>query len=285
MPGIEQPHDFAVDADCPRNPDELAEGLGDSLGDAGLAVTRRAVQEQAAAGVDRRTEADQHCLVDQQVFERAVQIFFGRVLVGERLLLDALMYACERHRRGAEVRAVLGELLGPLAAEFGELVDVVVRHRRAFVADEAVVLHRVEQRIDQPKRRASCARPGATGGFAAAVERLEDQGFDFAFSQAGGGDAVRLYRHPPFVLGAIALRGRLRGGAGLGCIAGERPARSARGLGRGRSTVVSCWMRFNRRIQTTVVVGVFGDCGLPAEAARFEVSELSVMLVTSPGRK
>ena len=55
--GVEQPHDLAVDADRPRNPDRLAERLGDPLGDARLAVARRAEQEQAAAGVDRRARA------------------------------------------------------------------------------------------------------------------------------------------------------------------------------------------------------------------------------------
>ena len=46
---VEQPHDLAVDADRAGNPDRLAEGGRDALGDARLAVARRAEQEQAAA--------------------------------------------------------------------------------------------------------------------------------------------------------------------------------------------------------------------------------------------
>ena len=45
--GVEQPHDFAVDADRAGNPNRLAEGLGDSLGDARLAVAGGTEQEQA----------------------------------------------------------------------------------------------------------------------------------------------------------------------------------------------------------------------------------------------
>ena len=138
------------------------------------------------------------------------------------------MYASSGTGRGAEVGAVLGEFLGPFAAQLGELVDVVVRHRRALVADEAVVLHRVQQRIDQPERQLHVLGEVAAGGFAAAVEHLEDQRFDFAFGEAGGGDALRLDRRPAFVLGTVALDARFarrrRRGHGL-----ERPARWDRG--------------------------------------------------------
>ena len=143
---------------------DCAEGLGDPLGDARLAVARRAEQEQAAAGVDRRAEPDQHVLVDQQVFERAVQVVFGRMLVGERLLLDAVDVGVERHRRGAEVGAVLGELLGPLAAQLGELVDVVVHRAAPLWRDQPVVLHRMQQRVDQPKRQLQVVGQIAAGG-------------------------------------------------------------------------------------------------------------------------
>ena len=82
---VEEADDFAVDADGPRNPDDLPEGPRHPLGDARLAVAGGAVQEQAAAGVDRRAEPAEHPRVDQQIVEGALQIVGRRMLVGERL--------------------------------------------------------------------------------------------------------------------------------------------------------------------------------------------------------
>ena len=75
-------HDFSVDADRSRNPNRLAERLGDSLGNARFSISGRAEQKHAAARVDGGAEPEQHSLVDEEVFERAVQVFFGRVLIG-----------------------------------------------------------------------------------------------------------------------------------------------------------------------------------------------------------
>ena len=57
---IEEADDLAVDADRAGNPDVAAEGGGDPLGDARLAVARRAEQEQPPAGVDRRPQPVEH---------------------------------------------------------------------------------------------------------------------------------------------------------------------------------------------------------------------------------
>ena len=77
----------------------LPEGGGDALGDAGLAVARRAEQEQAPAGVDRRPEPVEHLLVQQQVVEGAVQVVGRGMLLGQRLGLDAGDVIVQRDRR------------------------------------------------------------------------------------------------------------------------------------------------------------------------------------------
>ena len=55
----------------------------------------------------------------------------------------------------------------------------------------------------------------AAGRFAAAVERFEDQRFDFAVGEAGGGERVGLDRHPAFVLGTRVLCDALAGGGSV----------------------------------------------------------------------
>ena len=85
---VEQSHDLAVDADGAGNPDRLAEGRGHPFGDARLAVAGCPKQEQTASRVDGRPESSKHFLVDQQVGESALQIFFGGMLILQRLLLD-----------------------------------------------------------------------------------------------------------------------------------------------------------------------------------------------------
>ena len=87
--GIEEAEDFAVDADGAGHPDFPAEGGGDSLGDAALAVARRTEQEQPSARVDRRPEPVEHVLAEQQALEGVVQILDGGMLARQRLGVNA----------------------------------------------------------------------------------------------------------------------------------------------------------------------------------------------------
>ena len=99
--------DLAVHADRPGNPDLVAEGGGDPLGDARLAVARRAEEEQSPTGIDGRSQPVEHRLVQQQALERPVQVFGRGVLVRQRLGVDAGDVILQRDRRRAEIRAVL----------------------------------------------------------------------------------------------------------------------------------------------------------------------------------
>ena len=163
--------------------------------------------------------------------------------------LTLSMYVGQRHRRGAEVGAVLGELLGPLAAQVGELVDVVVHRRRAFVRDQPILLHRVQQRIDEPKRQLEVVGQVAAGRFGAAVERLENQRFDLAVGEAGGGERIGLDRHP---LAAVLLLTRQRHGVDASRAAAGRlrPAALLRRRLRRRELMNAV----HQRVETTVVV-------------------------------
>ena len=67
---VEELDDLAVDQDDLRDPHGRLEAAGDPLGDAGLAVAGMAVEEQALARVDRRSDQAQGLIVDQQVGER-----------------------------------------------------------------------------------------------------------------------------------------------------------------------------------------------------------------------
>ena len=78
--GVVEADDLAVDADRAGNPDVLAERLRDALGDARLAVAGGAVEEQPAAGVDRRAEPGEHSRIDEQIGEGPAQIVGGGVL-------------------------------------------------------------------------------------------------------------------------------------------------------------------------------------------------------------
>ena len=104
---IEEADDLAVDADGPGNPDLVAEGGGDPLGDARLAVARRAEQEQPPAGIDGRPEPVEHAAAQQQAVEGPVQVVGRGMLVGQRLGVDAGDVVLQGDRRRAEVGAVL----------------------------------------------------------------------------------------------------------------------------------------------------------------------------------
>ena len=58
-------NDFSINANGPRDPNELAKGLGHPFGNARLSVARRTKQEQTAAGVDGRAQPAEHLLIDQ----------------------------------------------------------------------------------------------------------------------------------------------------------------------------------------------------------------------------
>ena len=115
--GVEQPHDLAVDADRPRNPDELAEGLGDPLGDAGLAVAgapyRNKPRPELIAGPRRISML---LSINRSSNARCRSSSVG-MLIGKRLMLDAVdvrvRAAPARRRSTCSVRQTSWPARGP----------------------------------------------------------------------------------------------------------------------------------------------------------------------------
>ncbi len=66
---IEHAEKVTVDDDGSGDPDVGTETADHPFGDTGLAVSGRTVQEHAFARIDRRTEAVEQPLVDQQIEE------------------------------------------------------------------------------------------------------------------------------------------------------------------------------------------------------------------------
>ena len=79
----------------------------------------------------------------------------------------------QRDGRGAEVGAMVPEASGPFAAQVGELVDEIVHHRPAAIADQLVALQFAEQLIDEQERQLELLGHLAAGGVAAGHEELQ----------------------------------------------------------------------------------------------------------------
>ena len=77
---------------------------GDPLGDARLAVARRAEEKQTAAGVHGRAESIEHFLAENQVSERPAEVLDRGLLADERLGLDACDIVFQRDGRARRSR-------------------------------------------------------------------------------------------------------------------------------------------------------------------------------------
>ncbi len=185
---VEEPDDFTVDAEGPRDPDVLAEGPRHPLGDTRLAVARRAVEKESSTGMDGWTESSQHRRGDQQVVEGAPQIVDGRLLTFERLCLHALDVVGDRNRGRSEVGAVLRQTPGTLATEIGQLVAVVVHRRRAAIDDLLLMFQFAEEGFEHHEGEGQLFGDVATGDRSSRKECLEDERFDFCVGEAGFGD-------------------------------------------------------------------------------------------------
>ena len=130
--------DLAVFVERVRNPDLLAEAERDPLGQRRFAVARRAVEEHARAGVDRRAQALEEARIDGNAADGLGQFFRSGALGGDRLGVDGDDVVAQRHRRRADVAAGLHVGHGPGAALRGQAVIIVVERRRAGVDDELV---------------------------------------------------------------------------------------------------------------------------------------------------
>ena len=113
-------HDLAADLHAIGHEHDVLEDLADDLGDRGLAVAGRSVDQHRVAGIDRGTETHQEPLRHDQALERLFHALARNRLVGDALAQDAILPGFERDRRGTEILAVLDRFLGPFAAGLGQ---------------------------------------------------------------------------------------------------------------------------------------------------------------------
>ena len=126
-------HDLAADLHAIGDEDHVLEDLADDLGDRGLAVAGRSVDQHRVAGVDRRAEAHQEPLRHDQALERFLHARARDRFVGDALAQDAVLPGFERNRRRTEILAVLDRFLGPFAAGLGQ--GIAHFRNRAAAAD------------------------------------------------------------------------------------------------------------------------------------------------------
>ena len=223
---VEDPHDLAIDADRAGDPDLLSESPRDPLGNARLAVARRAEEEQSAAGVHRRSEAIEHPLAEHQIAEGLPQAFGRGRLRGQRLGLDACNVVFQRDRSGTEIGAVVPVALGPFAAQIGKLVQKIVHRRAGAIGEQLVVLQLAQQFVDEDERQLELVGHFPAGGVAAGQQVLQGQRLDEAVVQPGGTERLRFLGHEAVGPGRLA---RDRGRGGGRCGAGRCGGRRARG--------------------------------------------------------
>src|SRR5262249_12543607 len=113
---IEQLDELTLRVDDPGDTDGRAEEASDALGDGRLAVAGKAVEKEAATGVDRGAQDLEHVLGDEQVAKRAAEVFLLGVFAGDRLGGNRLDVVVKRDRSRSHVRALAQIKLRPRPA-------------------------------------------------------------------------------------------------------------------------------------------------------------------------
>jgi len=112
--------DLAVHLEAIGNVDDVAEDLRHSLGHRRLAVAGRAVKQDAAAGIDRRTDVVDEVAGDHQALESGLHLLTGDLLAADLLLQNLPRIGVQTNRRRADVGANLQGFRRPLLAEAGQ---------------------------------------------------------------------------------------------------------------------------------------------------------------------
>ncbi len=172
-----------------RHVDLAAAGVhevADGLGDGGLAVAGRAVDEDRLAADDGGADRVEQLVADDEVAEGGPHGFGRHVDGRHRLAVDLFDVVFQRHRGGADVGAHLHGFLGAAAAQLGE-VEAVADAADQVAAqhfDGLLVLEEAERLLDHLERQAE--QPGQVEAeqSAARVQGAEDQVVEEADRQA-----------------------------------------------------------------------------------------------------
>src|SRR6185369_4126870 len=120
--GIEDLDDLALDLEAMRDVDDILEDAADLLGDRGLAVAGRAVEQHRAAGIDRRPDLVDEGFRDHEIGESLLDRRAVDALVGDALALNAVDVVGERDRNGANILVLLERVHRPSPALLAEHV-------------------------------------------------------------------------------------------------------------------------------------------------------------------
>lgn len=196
---IEQSHDFAIDQDGSRDPNVVSEGLGDPFRDARFAIARVAVQKHAATAVDRRSQAGQEAIGNEQVGKRALEVLSRWMLGFDRLQLDRLNVLIDRDRSRAVVGCLQVISTRTVSSRVGENMDVVVEVGRPAVDRQLLCLEPHQGRFDHTEGEFELVGDRSARHFASSEEQasrhiLEDRFREPSFLKRG-----RLDRNHRFI--------------------------------------------------------------------------------------
>ncbi len=153
--GIEDLDDLAADLDAVWVVDNVLVDRRDLLGDRGLAVSGRSVEQDAAPRIDGRPEPPHEFRRHDEVREGAVDRGLLDPLVVDRLPQDALFPGFERDRSGADILALLLRVCGAAAAglrHLEALLLIAVRLDHAEALDQLAIGGRLHQLVGHHRR-------------------------------------------------------------------------------------------------------------------------------------
>ena len=155
-PGIEHLDDLAINFETIGNIDHTGEHPADFLGDRGLAVAGRAIKQDRAAGVDRRSDFLDKIRGNHQIGEGDVDGGPVDPLIGDALAPDALTVARQRHGNGTDIEALTHRILRPQLAFLAQGV-AQFGHRLGAGgpqgAQQLAFLSFIEQLLDDARRQ------------------------------------------------------------------------------------------------------------------------------------
>jgi hypothetical protein len=122
MNGVEEADDLAVHVQRARHEERWTHQRCRGLGDGGLAVSRRPVQEDRLAGAERGTEMVEQALGEHKLAEGVVEAFAGDHALDCGLPLRHRRVLRDRHRGRAGVLVQLHQLARLLPPRGGDLV-------------------------------------------------------------------------------------------------------------------------------------------------------------------
>lgn len=123
---VKQSNHFAIGIHRAGNPDRVAIGPDETLGERGLAVPWRAIQEHRIARDHGLRKPQQHAIINLKFAAG-----FGKALPGDANALGRLAdyrfgVIFERDGQGSAVAAPVGEPFGPLHSGVGQLIREIV---------------------------------------------------------------------------------------------------------------------------------------------------------------